>query len=181
MASYDDAVPHPRADVTLARRFAAIRGDRPAADVRGIDVVLVVSSSRGGSSMLANILRGHSGLLSIPGEMNPYVVLAHLAGGDATIVRDEIARDIGRPVDPRRETPDPVDLARLSRDVEFRLSMQWPHHDFAAVDVAVAQAVAEVDPLDSDGFTVAVLSRLGLPTSAYDVTDDIAHDRVADR
>src|SRR3954471_17797121 len=122
MASYDEAVPHPLADVTLARRFAAIRGDRPAADIRGIDVVLVVSSSRGGSSMLADILRWHSGLLSLPGEMNPYVVLAQLAGGDATIVGEEIARDIGRPVDPCRETSDGLDLTRLSRDVEFRLS-----------------------------------------------------------
>src|SRR4051812_29665461 len=173
MASYDDAVPHPQADVTLATRFAAIRGNRPAVDVRGIDVVLVVSSSRGGSSMLANILRSHSGLLSLPGEMNPYVVLAQLAGGDATIVRDEIARDIGRPVDPRLETPDPLDLIRLSRDVQFRLSMQWPHHDLAAVDVAVAEAAAEVEPLDNDAFTAGVLSRLGLDTSAYDVTDDI--------
>src|SRR3954451_24096381 len=147
MASYDDAVPHPRAAVTLARRFAAIRRHRPAADVRGIDVVLVVSSSRGGSSMLADILRRHSGLLSIPGEMNPYVVLAQLAGGDATIVRDEIARDIGRPVDPRRETPDPVDLAQLSRNVEFRLAMQWPHHDFAEVDATVAEAWDEVEPI----------------------------------
>ncbi|HMC70013.1 MAG TPA: hypothetical protein VKJ07_12730, partial [Mycobacteriales bacterium] len=93
---------------------------------------------------------------------------------------DEIARDIGRPADPRRDAADPVDVTRLSRDVGFRLSMQWPHQDVGAVDVAVAEAAAEAESLKSDAFTAAVLSRLGLETSAYDVTEDVMRDGIAD-
>src|SRR3954447_19678764 len=98
MAPYDDAVPHPASDPTLAARFAALRDARPAIEINAVrDLVLLVSSSRGGSSMLTEILRRVDGLLSLPGEVNPHVVIAQLAGGDAEVFLAELARDIGMP------------------------------------------------------------------------------------
>src|SRR4051794_39412075 len=101
LSSYDAAVPHPAPDLRLAARFAALRAERPAADPDALrDVVLLVSSSRGGSSMATEILRRCPGLLSLPGEMNPHVVIGQLAGADADVVRAELAADIGSPAAP---------------------------------------------------------------------------------
>ncbi|HEU5034617.1 MAG TPA: hypothetical protein VFT62_07670 [Mycobacteriales bacterium] len=126
LSSYDDEVPHPGADAELAARFAGLRRRRTAAHTTpAADVVLVVGSSRGGTSLLTELLRAHPDLLSLPGEMNPAVVIAQLAGGDAGVFRAELMRQVGHPA-----RPDEVDRDQLVADVQWRLTAQWPRLKF---------------------------------------------------
>jgi len=172
LSPYDDAVPHPAPDAALAVRFARLRATRQGVDLdRVADVVLVVSSSRGGSSMLTEILRRVDGLLSLPGEMNPHVVVAQLAGSDAGVFRDELACDVGTPAG------DALDVDRLTADVCWRLTAQWPTVDFDGRDVHrwVAAALDTIDPDDADALTIAVLDQVhrdrpAVVASAYDLS-----------
>lgn len=168
MSSYDEAVPHPRPDPALAATFEQLRDRRLAAPVEAVgDVVALVGSSRGGTSMLTELLRGCPGLLSLPGEMNPYVVVGQLAGGDGEIVRAELARAVGRPAALDDVRPD-----QLSADVHWRLTAQWPQLPLAAADVERWVAAA-VDAGATDDLTVPVLDQLrrehaGVTVTAYD-------------
>jgi hypothetical protein len=123
--------------------------------------------------MLAEILRRCPGTLSLPGEMNPYVAVAQVCGGGASLVRSELACDVGRPAADHE-----VDLHRLAADVAWRLLAQWPALDLGgSVRAAVADAAGEAHPArDPDGFTVEVLRRVAqvrpeVTPTVYDVRD----------
>src|SRR5919202_740256 len=81
LSAYDLAVPGPPADPALARRFAqlrVLRGADPHRLRHVREVVLVVSSSRSGTTLLAELLRQCPELLHVPGEVNPYAAIARL-------------------------------------------------------------------------------------------------------
>src|SRR5438270_9671005 len=121
--------------------------------------------------MLTEILRRVDGLLSLPGETNPHVVVAQLAGGDADVFRDELACDVGAPV------RDAVDVDPLVCDTSWRLTAQWPTVDFDGSDVRrwLSAALDRTDPHDGNVFTTAVLDQVhrdrpSVGASAYDLS-----------
>ena len=186
----------------LRRRLGNLRDLRgPAvADFPGAvrDVVVIVSSSRGGSSMFAEILRRSDALLHLTAEINPFLRLAGLdhpgagTGSDAlgaeqlaalpperlALLGEELARDVGRAAD---RVPDD----RYALDAAWRLAVQWPHVPMDPVQVAqTARAVlervrrdqgwAEQEVREPAVFLrglIAELVRLGLPlgTRYYDL------------
>jgi hypothetical protein len=169
ISAYDDAVPHTETNLTLAARFAVLRGRRPAVDLRDVrEVVAVVSSSRGGSTMLSELLRRSAGLLSLPGEMNPYVAVAHISG-HADVVAAELAREVGRPA------ARPSEATGLVESLMWRLLAQWPDLD-APLDViheVVQRAVHGVGV----GSTARLLAQL---RSVWPVIQPARYDDVAD-
>src|SRR4051794_15486434 len=99
-------MPHSRqTDVPeAAATFAALREARhgQAADLAQVrDVIVVVSSSRGGSTLLGELLRRTPGFLSLRAEINPLFVVAGLEPADGDRRRAafgaELAAEIGRP------------------------------------------------------------------------------------
>jgi len=129
-SAYDAAVPHPTDLPDVVERSAALRRLRAApegaslADVRR--VVLVVSSSRGGSSLFGQVLRTMPGLLHLRAEVNPLFTLAGLHHGveRRRVLEDELLRDVGAPVPAGQVTAEERD--RLVLDLAWRLTMQWP-------------------------------------------------------
>ncbi len=123
----------------VRRRLAALRELRPseAADFlqRVRDVVIIASSSRGGSSVFAEMLRFCPVLTHFRAEVNPFFALAGLAppdSGDSDrlspgaphdrgLLEAELALDVGgrAPLEARGERAFGLDLA-------WRLSAQWP-------------------------------------------------------
>jgi len=151
-------------------RLAAINRHRSGADdlfatVR--QVVVVASSSRGGSSIFTEILRRSPELVHCKGEITPFLNLAGLGAGESgydsdhlaaeaagsdnrvrlTILERELARDLGvnGPVDLRA----PGTLTRFRYDLLWRLTCQWPElaiaEDFlfAGVDLTLAELVRQ--------------------------------------
>jgi hypothetical protein len=123
----------------LERRLAALadrRGPR-IADFRNAvqDVVFVASSSRGGSSVFAELLRHSRSLVHLQAEVNPFLLLAGLGPGragrdsdalpvdasfDSTVLDRELALDAGQPA------RGPVGLVHWAGDLAWRLQAQWP-------------------------------------------------------
>ena len=151
-------------------------------------VVLLSSSSRGGSSVLAEYLRSSRAMLHLRGELNAFLALHDLAypesgsGSDvlgaehvderADAFAYELATDIGRPA---LGTADPrAYLAAL----RFRLKLQWPH---VAIDPDVLREAVEQTshPLGSDVFHAAVLTALAGRTEIhpdlYDLSAQLVH------
>lgn len=108
------------------------------------EVVVVASSSRGGSSIFTEILRQSPELIHFKGEINPFLVMAGLTSpasgraddsldasdagpdnqGKLALLEREMALDIGvnRPVD----LCDPPLRARFKSDLLWRITIQWP-------------------------------------------------------
>ena len=99
------------------------------------DVVLVASSSRGGSSMFSETLRHSGELLHFQAEVNPFFLLAGLGPGvggrtsdalpadaafDADVLDRELALDMGN------RQIGTVDLGAWAAEVAWRLQAQWP-------------------------------------------------------
>ena len=121
------------------------------------EVVIIASSSRGGSSFFAELLRSASELLHFRAEINPFLKLAGLAypdsgtGSDALDARHAAhggaflkfcAGDVGQ------RAPSPVDggdWERFARQLYWRLTLQWPALDigFKQVRQWLAAALAE--------------------------------------
>ncbi len=113
------------------------------------EVVVIASSSRGGSSMVAEMLRESPSLLHLTAEFNPFLRLAgldHPASGTGSdrltadhvaslapdvlrMLGDELARDAGCAVDR-------VDDETYALDLAWRLAVQWPVLSFDPVRVA---------------------------------------------
>ena len=189
------------AEPEVAARLAVLRqqGSDPSGStclaVR--DLVVVCSSSRGGSSLFGEILRRSEDLLTFSAEINPHVTIPTLGsaggcdvvadpapfatGAGLDVLRAEFANDLGRPADT-------VVLDEFARHVAWRLTMQWPAEpiDPAAVAGWVDDVLASephADPLrDRAGFLLALLHRM---TAAHPSVDpyryDIADGRVAQR
>lgn len=130
----------------------------PAIDFRAAvrDLVVIGSSSRGGSSIFAEALRRHPGLLHFRAEVNPFLVLEgrafpgsgtgsdalgawHAAGFDA----GELAADCGSPV---ATLSGDAEIWSFSVDLACRLTMQWPEQRFEAelIRGCVEESLAEL-------------------------------------
>lgn len=120
------------------RRGPAVAGF--AGSVR--ELVLVASSSRGGSSMLVELLRRSPALLHLRGELNPFLRLVGLSfphSGDSDALDEghwrslspalrevldrELALDAGRPCDAIE------DEEAFVLDAAWRFATQWPEVD----------------------------------------------------
>jgi Sulfotransferase family len=103
-------------------------------------VVLIASSSRSGSSMLAETLRHSTDLLSLSAEMNPFLRMVGLGFPDSGSASDrldarhldlldasahevlsgELARDVGYPAAA-------MSAVEFAANTAWRLAVQWPH------------------------------------------------------
>lgn len=143
----------------LARALAGLRRERgPGVSRlpdRVRDLVLVSSSSRGGSSMLSEVLRRSDRLIHLRAEFNPFLRLvglthpdtgtgcdrleaSHLATLDPTrrlVLDQELAIDAGRP-------HDRVDDRQYLLDLAWRMLVQWP--DLALDPVELAEVGQQV-------------------------------------
>ena len=134
------------------------------------DVLLVVSSSRGGSSIVAEILRRSRGLLHMRAEINPFLVLHGLAHPESKTDSDqltddhvddranafaaELAWDCGRPREAAERNCWITDLA-------IRFQFQWPtlHIDRVAVERATTQ-IGPHDFVDPGRFYATLLDAM---------------------
>lgn len=129
-SAYDAAVPRTVGLPGAAARFAALRPLRrpPVRDPLGLvrEVVVVVSSSRGGSTVFGELLRRCDALLHLRAEVNPLFVVAGLgdggAGAPAAVLAEELAAEIGNPA-PVMGEEEREDLALA---FAWRLVAQWP-------------------------------------------------------
>jgi hypothetical protein len=123
---YDAAVPHTTGLPEAAATFADLRARRSPGGARLLDavrdVVVVASSSRGGSSLFAELLRRSEGLLHLRAELNPLFVVAGLAGDDRDVLATELAAEVGTPAARVGE----AELEDLALTVAWRLTAQWP-------------------------------------------------------
>jgi len=125
---YDDAMPHPlRRDIpAAAAAFAGLRtrrGGHAGALTSVRRLVVVVSSSRGGSTLVGEMLRRTPGVLTLRAEINPLFVVAGLEEEHRTkALAAEIAAETGRPTD--RLTDE--NRADFTAAVAWRLTAQWP-------------------------------------------------------
>lgn len=137
-SAYDDAMPQSRRDDLpgAAATFAALRAVRAGrpGDLELVrEVIVVVASSRGGSTLLGELLRRTPGLLSLRAEINPLFVVAGLEPPDAehrgAVLAAELAAEIGRPA----PTLPADELDAFGATLAWRLTAQWPA---AAIDPA---------------------------------------------
>lgn len=164
-------------------RLAALRELRPppvpdfCRHVR--DVVVVASSSRGGSSVFTEVLRHAPSLCHFRAEVNPFFVLAGLGfpesgdsdalgpdtAGDRALLDAELALDAGgwAPLEIRGGRAYGLDLA-------WRLIAQWPTLDVdpEAVVAWVAETLQDCSPVDVEGFHLALLRRVRLAHPTVD-------------
>ena len=185
--------PRPTLDRTRAalEALAPLRGvPVPLEQVR--EVVVIASSSRGGSSVFAELLRGVPGLSHLQAEINPFVVLAGAGpyesgrgddrldatdGVDSAVWARELGLDIGAPtavVGPRGA----VDTAAWAAAITARLLMQWPSLGLEPGRVlqAAVAALRGPDPVEptAGGALRRVMAALqpqwpALRLSAYDL------------
>ena len=175
---------HQLADVrseldSVRSRVAALsnhRGPRLDAFCRSVrDVVIIASSSRGGSSVFSETLRASPDLLHLQAELNPILTLAGLhpldTGGlddhipvgtpyDATVLDRELALDAGY------RSPGPIDPHQWATDLTWRWNIQWPHRAWSHTTVrawldASWRAVCGDRPW-SDGLPDGALDRIHL-------------------
>ncbi len=146
--------------------------------------VLILSSSRGGSSVFTELLRQHPALTHLPGEVNPLLRLAGLAwpesgsgsdalgaehlDGRAGALRAYLREERGRYG--RTSGGALVDL------VQTRLARAWPDLGIPRHAVETVLADGDLDPTRPEAFTRGVLERLqarypALDPGLYDLPD----------
>ena len=128
--------------------------------------------------MFMEMLRHSSGMLHLQAEINPFLVLAerawphsgtgsdyldgsHLDSDSRSILQEELGREIGR-----RQRGE-IDLDRLSRDLCWRLTVQWPQIDFelSQVRVWVREVLNDLDisraeALDLEALHLGLIQRI---------------------
>ncbi len=136
------------------------------------NILIVASSSRGGSSFFAEILKRSPELLHFQGEINPFLNLAGLsrtnsdqlteadaARPDGTgieklsILERQMAFEAGAPL------PGPLsteNLGKFKRDLAWRLSIQWPDIIFSAEKINQCVEKAK----DSSAFSAIFLKEM---------------------
>jgi hypothetical protein len=146
-------------------RIAAVHATRrEAPPVEGFrhavrHVVVLGSSSRGGSSIVAEMLRGSARLLHLRAELNPFLVLHGLGwpdnatgsdalGADVPVsVLDAVGESLAWECGVREDAPVTEDaVARLAADLAVRAGLQWPTLDIspAHVRACVDEALARI-------------------------------------
>lgn len=134
----------------VAARITALRvGEPPAPDVSlaASNVVILGSSSRGGSSIFAEILRRSPRLLHFRGETNPMFRLCGLHGESDALEHEPVPEGLGRALgwecgQPTRQLEGDAAIWRFAIDLTVRLTLQWPSLGFGVE--RVHQAVREV-------------------------------------
>jgi hypothetical protein len=144
-------------------RLVALRRAQPA-PLHGLlnkvrQVVVLASSSRGGSSVMAEILRNSRHLLHFRAEVNPFLLLSgHCAPEsghnsdllhaadivDRATLEHLLAHDLGRHAG---TLPDAEAVAAFAQELHWRLSLQWPleHFDAGWVHRQVALTLADLE------------------------------------
>ncbi len=143
----------------IQARVAAIRAGLPAVNVAlaARDVVLIASSSRGGSSILAEVLRRSRALNHFRAEINPQLRLFGCAGADDDSVAadhpippglgEALGADCGQPTDRLdREAA----VRAFSAEIAARLVLQWPewHPEPSDIYDDVCATLAELETLE---------------------------------
>ena len=173
-------------------RLRALRGVGAAICNAVRDLVVVCSSSRGGSSLFGELLRRSPDLLTFSAEINPHVTIPTLGSGrscdvvadpaphalrdDLVTLQGELGNDIGR-------RADVLDPDALALHTAWRLTMQWPSEDIAPSTVAgwVDDALAAngwSTPPPREAFMLAVLPQIiaahpSVNPYRYDLPDDV--------
>lgn len=146
--------------------------------------VLILSSSRGGSSIVTELLRHHPGLRHLPGEVNPLLRLSGLGWPESATGSDALDESH---LDPRAERLrallaeesggyGPLPHEALVALVHTRLSRAWPDVDLRREDVATVLADDTLDPTQPEAFTRGVIHRLqgrypALDAGLYDLPE----------
>ena len=164
----------------VRERLSHLRNDIPVVDLDQVrDVVLIASSSRGGSSMFTEMLRHSTGLLHLQAELNPFLVLAGLgwphSGMNSDRLNEEnlgpaareiLAAELGRELG--RRSVGPIDRTRLARDLCWRLTVQWPGIDCSLSKIRgwVDEVLHELSPdplgenLDLEALHLGLIRRI---------------------
>jgi hypothetical protein len=135
------------------------------------DVVVIVSSPRGGSSLLAERLRSCPELIHLPGETPPLLALAGLdpleqTGSDA--LGPEQAAKFASALDQQLELEVGNPVARVGVDkiadwLHRRLCMQWPDDQFESTEVKeYVRLAASKEPIPVDGTYFAAFTSFHL-------------------
>lgn len=120
------------------------------------DVILIASSSRGGSSVFSAFLRRSRALCHLQGEINPFLRLAglshpevgtgsdvltaqHALGPAAAQVRAALREESGAPA---RQPLSPADWQRFLGILHQRLRLQWPQLPIRRAEVTDCAAAA---------------------------------------
>ena len=129
-------------------------------------VVLLSSSSRGGSSMLSEVLRRCTDVIHLRAELGPFLRLAgydeaesDALGAEARGERDRLSVELSLDAGNYTDAADPEAFAL---DVAWRLLVQWPAADFGLDDAMRWVTAALADPRSagsSDRIWLAVLAR----------------------
>ncbi|XYI01395.1 sulfotransferase [Sorangium sp. So ce1128] len=117
-------------------------------------MVLIGSSSRGGSSLLAEILRHSAKFVHLRAEINPFLALnAHvfptsgtdsdaLEGGASTAELDSVGADLALDWGERTDfIESEVGIWRFAVDLTCRLSLQWPEHNLELEPDRIASCI----------------------------------------
>ncbi|MFF2331558.1 MULTISPECIES: sulfotransferase [unclassified Streptomyces] len=135
------------------------------------DLLVIVCSPRGGSSLLSERLRSRPELLHLPGETPPLLTLAGLdplvVSGDDTLTEEHAARfasplerelacEVGNPAAE-------VHVAALERWLGRRLRLQWPDETFNEAEIHRCVEVArQRQPLPRDAAAFSALEAFHL-------------------
>jgi hypothetical protein len=193
-SAYDEAMPHagPHDLPAAGEAFAALRrrrGGDASALSRVRWVLVVVSSSRGGSTLVGELFRRSPGLLTLRAEINPLFVVAGLeaAAGDRTAaLAAEVAAETGRPA----PTLPPEDRKEFATALAWRLTAQWPAVDIDPdeverwVDETLSELAAADPAWSAPAFPDRVafhLRLLGRARSAHPAVNPWYYDIPADR
>lgn len=136
------------------------------------DLVVVASSSRGGSTYLGELLRRAPGTLHLQGETNPIVDAAE---GEPDVVGAVLGVEVGRPATEG-------DGDDVEDTLVWRLQVQWPDLDLDPDQIRswVRATRAEVPFSAGVAFHLALLRRAGLNPWYYDLPDELVRREFPD-
>lgn len=138
-----------------ARRLQAIVGSGQLSNLEIVsEVIVLASSSRGGSSVLAETLRACPRLISLQGEITPLLRAAGITRHDSPTHSDELldcSDEQARRVEaqlrfdisgPRGHLGDPSVFELLTDRLVWRLTAQWPSAEFSREAIRHAMDLA---------------------------------------
>lgn len=142
-------------------------------DVKRVSVIL--TSSRGGSSLLKEVLSKSNHFVSLPGEEEPYYIMtknlfpfgsesdevSHLKNKEAILKL--MYNDLGVPVNN-------MNLNKISRDWQRRLIYQFPEGRFPHVDTLVKNCYGTSDTYE-EGTKLFLRALHGYKAGYYDISD----------
>lgn len=164
---------------------------RPDVCAHAREVILIASSSRGGSTIFAEMLRRSPSLLHFRAEINPQLRAFGCAGSDddsvavnhpiPTGLSRALGADCGQPTD---QLGDIEEISAFAQEIAARLSLQWPEANIHLQPVmeAVHRVVDDLRThagwteqlVDISTFYAALLPRLSarwpaINPAAYDI------------